>query len=513
MIASLRVEAEKRFVPLDEKADAHGPVEILLIDSTLWGGNVFRGLERYEGTGFAQRKSYAADMPHPYVESLSLDSAGRFWVGTYDGVVWRESESTEFQAFDFHQSPGRTYDILTSREGHVWLGTDRGLWQIREQPPRFETFSLQQSPPFQLPSADILGMYETRSGELWAIAYDYGLLRLIPTENWQTYYYPAAEIGLPTAQNISLIEGQEGELWLSSFSGLVRLKIPDYDDPTKASPPEVTNWQPHPDGLGSPYITHTLFAPDGSLWVSSFTAGLELVRIQGDSLKREERWLDNGKDPFTLLDRRPGTLQFDQEGNLWVCSRRGLSRMYTNEKGERAFRHILLPPIDSANMVGQEIKMYYQDETGVMWLAGKGLIRLELLPGAEQTPWELDVSPFLPVKWTHIGLDDGLSNESIYAILADSSGSLWLTHNLGLDRYDPADGSVRSYRQEDGLQSNEFSANAYAYGQNGHLWVGGIAGFSRFQPARLQDASLVPRATLSEISLYNQALQVGQSIE
>ncbi|MEM6344213.1 MAG: two-component regulator propeller domain-containing protein [Bacteroidota bacterium] len=485
----------------------------LLQDSILCLGTVKSGLVRFNLKADKLLPPISGDSTHPYIRSFETDRNAGIWSGTYEELFYLPADSDSAQKIITPASTGPVFAIIESQEGHIWFGSSQGLWQLQRKQNKFETFSLSAKEPFKLAKADLFGMLVSSKGEFWAVAYNYGLIRLIPKAEggWQKFEYPAEAIGLSTAQNIDMKEDADGAIWLAGFGGLVRLQIPDYDDPAEALPPVVKVWSASPEGIRSPYITDILPDPDGSYWLADYTAGVEHVQIKDEQLS-VARYSADGKNPFSTLDNRADGFQFDREGNLWVCSRHGLSRAYHNEAGELAFRHILLPPIDSVNLRGKGVKMFYQDETGVLWLASEGLYRVELAAGAELSPWDAEVSPFLPFNWQRFGIAEGLTNESVYGILPDKNAQLWLSHNQGIDRFDPEALSFRNYDVEDGLQSNEFSANAFAQGQNDYLYFGGIEGFSRFHPDSVRDRTLVPKAMIASLSLYNQKVKVGQQI-
>ncbi|MEL7531025.1 MAG: two-component regulator propeller domain-containing protein, partial [Bacteroidota bacterium] len=501
-------------LPAEAPPMDHGIEEMLLLNETqLCYGTIRSGFRIMDLNTAQHLPSPDQTKLHPYVRSLAYDQKGALWIGTYEELAYLPPEADSIQIIATTEATGPVETIIETREGHIWFGSTQGLYQIRLGKKIFETYTSSPSSPDPLAAADLFGLTETQKGEFWAVAYDYGLLRFIPdgAGAWHQYAYPAAEIGLPTAQNINIWEDAQEDLWIGSFGGLVRLRLPQYQDPAHAPAPIVKVWSPSPEGIKTPYITDILPVADGSYWLGDFTAGIEHLKIQDDQLS-VARYSADPKDPYSLLDNRAENLQFDRDGNLWVNSKRGLSRVYQGEDGQFALRHILLPPIDSLVLAGQGVKMFYQDEAGVFWLAADGLYRVELMPGAEQSPWQGKPSPYLPIRWQRFGLADGLTNESIYGILADKNGQLWMSHNQGIDRFDPQKLTFRNYRAEDGLQSNEFSANSYAYGRDGYMYFGGIEGFSRFHPDSVKDADEVPRALIAELSLYNQKVKVGQKI-
>lgn len=88
--------------------------------------------------------------------------------------------------------------------------------------------------------------------------------------------------------------------------------------------------------------------------------------------------------------------------------------------------------------------------------------------------------------------EHGLPNHTIYGILEDSIGDLWLSSNKGICRFSPpADlksvnrSHFRIFTVQDGLQSNEFNTGAYHRSQNGSLFFGGIKGLNIFSPEKM----------------------------
>ncbi len=86
------------------------------------------------------------------------------------------------------------------------------------------------------------------------------------------------------------------------------------------------------------------------------------------------------------------------------------------------------------------------------------------------------------VRFEHVTVEDGLSNNSIYAVLEDSRGYLWVGTQQGLNRYDGY--GVKVYRPISG-DTTSLSADwviALQEGRDGTLWVGTGSGLNRFEP-------------------------------
>jgi signal transduction histidine kinase/ligand-binding sensor domain-containing protein/CheY-like chemotaxis protein len=88
-----------------------------------------------------------------------------------------------------------------------------------------------------------------------------------------------------------------------------------------------------------------------------------------------------------------------------------------------------------------------------------------------------------PLYFEHLTMRDGLSMSSIYSILQDSQGYVWLATEAGLNRYDGY--SVRQFRRERGNEHGLASDYIWSMAEDAHgdLWLatdgGGIARWER----------------------------------
>ena len=87
------------------------------------------------------------------------------------------------------------------------------------------------------------------------------------------------------------------------------------------------------------------------------------------------------------------------------------------------------------------------------------------------------------VRFEQVTVDDGLSNNAIFAVLEDSRGYLWVGTIQGLNRYDGY--GVRVYRHIPGDTTSLSDDWIYSLheGRDGTLWVGTmVGGLNRFDP-------------------------------
>lgn len=83
-------------------------------------------------------------------------------------------------------------------------------------------------------------------------------------------------------------------------------------------------------------------------------------------------------------------------------------------------------------------------------------------------------------EFSHISIDDGLSQNTVFAIVQDSLGRMWFGTSNGLDCYDGY--NFTSYRHEDGNESSicHNSIRALHFDGCGRLWVGTGKGLALF---------------------------------
>lgn len=85
------------------------------------------------------------------------------------------------------------------------------------------------------------------------------------------------------------------------------------------------------------------------------------------------------------------------------------------------------------------------------------------------------------LEYIQFDTDDGLINNTVKAIAADSLGSLWFGTDGGVSEYTPSGGQAwRSFTVKEGLVTH--TVNAIAIGTDDSVWVGTNAGISHYFP-------------------------------
>lgn len=94
----------------------------------------------------------------------------------------------------------------------------------------------------------------------------------------------------------------------------------------------------------------------------------------------------------------------------------------------------------------------------------------------------------------------------IYGILEDKQNNLWLSTNRGISRYNIMTKQILNYNLADGLQSDEFNANAYHKGKSGIFYFGGINGLTTIKPDSISNNIQTYPVLLTDFKLFNKSV-------
>ena len=468
---------------------------------TLWigTGNGLCALDstRTRFTAYEHETSDPGSLGHNVVNSLLIDSDGVFWIGTNGGGInIYDRKSSRFQRLvndpNDDRSPASNYitDIYEDSSGVVWFGTETmGIDRYDRKGKKFVAHS--SRPDLSLDGANVVLAFTTEKEDfLWVGTEGDGLSR-IDRRNGATMVF-LHDRDDPTSVSANEVyagyRDSKGKLWFGTDVGL--------DEFDAESETFVRHMIPRVDRSSnrSNRVRAILEDPEGRFWLG--TAGSGLILFDRDTGLSTPVSCPNGEN-------RPSfgagvfSLANDKSGLLWIAAYGGGVSRFNPENGE-CKTYQFAEGVENGLNTNQVVSLHI-DPQGIVWVGtnGGGLNRIDPLSDSFQ----------------HYREGSGLPDYTIYAILQDQEGGLWLSHNKGLSRFDPTTEVFVNYDVSDGLQSNEFNVCAAHLSTDGKMFFGGVRGYNSFYPDRILTNTDLPPIILTGLKVLNRPVQIGDEVD
>jgi diguanylate cyclase (GGDEF)-like protein/PAS domain S-box-containing protein len=404
-----------RFTVFDtdnEPAIQHNFITALLVDRSglLWVGT-HSGIAVLENGHFT-RLLRIPGLEHADITAIAEGNAGRFWVGTEGGLFEIGGGRALSYGAPSGLRDGRIRALHESRDGVLWVGTDSGL--LRFDGKRFEEAPLGPGST----SVSVTAIHEDGDGTLWMGTGTGGLYR-----RSGNHLDVMAEPGRLGSVVQMLTRDHDGNLWIATIGGgLVRWRNGEFNSLT-------SNLFAESD------LRALLEDDEGSLWVGSSVVGL--LRL------RDGKFVTAG-EPEGLQGNLTWSISPRSRGGVWVGTDKGLSS-YVDGR----FQHVTGPKGYEDAMVRTAV----EDRRNVLWVGTQraGVYRLD----------ERGMTVF--------NRHNGLSGDTVPALIEDHLGRIWVGTNEGLDVID--DGKITS-KQSLLPIAGPTPIHVIHEDRAGNLWVG-----------------------------------------
>ncbi|MEM6347228.1 MAG: two-component regulator propeller domain-containing protein [Bacteroidota bacterium] len=537
-------ESHSRFAPIiklppSEAEVSSSRVSAFIEDAVnrLWLGGA-NGLYLIENAQSLEPNLRAGEEVYPIlsalnntdIRSLCKDHLGNIWIGTHHSGLYRWQPQNNQLALFLHE-PGNINSladnsvrtIVMDREQQIWIGTFAGLNRYRAKEGDFETIKSEAFMLTGLSNSSIHKLFVSKKGALWLGTYNGGVNYLDESFNRFDIYrrqpYPNS---LSNDVISSFAETPEGNLWIGTEGGGL-----NYFDRQAGKFQQFKPRAEGQEGISGLNIKSLLLDGD-SLWVGTYQFGLNLVDLRTKRVKQFQREADNPKslgenNVYSILREGP---------YLWLAVYSGGIDRLDLRTGD--ISHLKSDPNNVHSLPNNDVRVLHKDRQGDIWAGTeKGLC---LMQGRE--PETLSFQQFLPqVKvyslratdslgiwigtfnhglyylnkadgsFKHYTTEDGLTGNSVFGILKDDDGYIWLSTNNGIARFSPVRETFSSYSYTNGLEELEFNFNAYAKTRKGELLFGSTDGFTLFSPEDISLNTFVPPIVFTGLQVQNQNVE------
>jgi len=477
-----------REIPNLEIESRSKSINVVFEDShkNLWvGTELGLFLRKNKTQEFLKIHSLNSELESNHVLSIMEDIEGNIWIGTMGGgVVLYVSKNEKFEVFGNPDQlyGGMTnnyvYSLLQTRNGSIWVGTWRGLNKFTPDQFRFNHISFGQG-PFFLNSNMVWSFLEIDKSYVWVGTENginvYGLLH---NKIYQISKNSGHPLKLMSDKIRAMYKDSNNRYWIGTFdAGLVCF-----------NPATGQNEYYYPEHKSDKYRLSGASVwgiaedkNDKSVWIAT-SGGVSRIFEDG-SMKN---YFSDPADPTTLSQSEIFGLFIDSKNTVWFASFSGVDIYDRETDGFIKFNNVVS---ESNRLKTNRILSVFEDSKGFMWFATMGE----------------GVAKFDPITGTMIHLTDreGLSHNTVYNIVEDFDGNLWVTTNQGVSKINPENFNIWNFDVRDGVQGHEFNLGAAIILSSGEVMFGGMNGFNIFNPSLLQENLYNPNIFITKFSVYN----------
>ncbi|KAA0991014.1 ligand-binding sensor domain-containing protein [Dyadobacter aurulentus] len=261
------------------------------------------------------------------VRRIFIDKNDNVWAATADGIYKKSTGQTDWKKVITGENDGPAYAVSQDNAGTIWLGNWNGLYRIENDLPVNvpgpqgpisaictnagtvyalgpKGFWINGGQGFRQDKSDIAksvrDVISDGNRGLW-IATDVGLYHW--TESKTQHYYKTDALISGYAKGLAFDTGQK--LWVGGLGGITVRNAAAKEKELRVK-----------DGIPSAYVTAVRRGPDSSMWAGTQQGVIRFHPDGTKSLLFSRRW---------LLDDQVNDIAFDQNGNAWIATPKGVS--------------------------------------------------------------------------------------------------------------------------------------------------------------------------------------------
>lgn len=493
-------ETKKQFVPYYTIDKTHSRIKTFLLDN--WD-NLWIGTEKDGLFCLSKDKQLSHIYPKSHITSLSMDTRGEIWAGTWGEGMLRIKGKKVTELKENNTGLSSNFAVCSQEDdlGNIWIGTINGLNKYNPQTGDFTLYTSGQDKG-SLTHSSIQCIIKDNQGTIWTGGYFGSINYFNPEYEIFTHYNVSNDekSGLSSPVIGRMIEDKNNNLWICTDGGGLNF----YDrkngtfrwfrhDNTKNSISQ--------DNVKSLYYDRN----KDILWIATHLGGLNkldiktgkfihYLSVEGDSTSLPDNIVLDIK-PYKgqlILGTRNGVCIFDPEtgsckhlfsnierlyplyayelfidyyGTLWI-SVKGEGVFSYNFKTDELtnYRH---NPDDPTSISDNGINSIMQDHYFNLWFAtgGSGIDRFNY---ETKTFENYDTENY------------GLAGDEVFKICESRYGLLWLATNRGLSLFDYANKTATNYTEQNGFPAWRTTENSMYITQDGELFLGSTHGIISF---------------------------------
>ncbi|MCG8569614.1 MAG: histidine kinase [Spirochaetes bacterium] len=507
----------------------------------MWIGTEGGGLSCFDDRNdkfitYQHNSKDAESLSSDVVRTIYEDRSGTLWIGTEGGGLLRYYETEKFVRIPLADAKSvRT--INEDEYGRLWIGTEgKGVFVFSPDRIKFQQIKNSQYNPESLSYDKIRSIYIDRLGIIWIGTRGGGINKYNSKAKYFYHFNDNHSKGLSlTSNNINQIyEDSQQKIWVCTDGGGVNFIK------NRTILGSLKNSAGNPNSLNSNHVFAVVEDKDGFIWLGTEGGGLNRYHPETGNFKH---FLHNPQDPDTISSNVVWSLFEDSKGMLWIGTEGGGLNRYNKETG--TFFHYQYDPDNSASLIGSSVHTIFEDSHNRLWIGtwdgGVSLYQEDdtfirfrrdprdpnslsdvsincIFEDSNQRIWIGTAGGGLNLyheenrTFTHFTSSDGLAGDNVFGILEDDHKNLWISTDNGLSKVYADLKTFITYTEEDGLQKNEFTYNAFCKASTGEFFFGGTNGISSFFPDAIVEDAYTSNIVLTSIELLDSGKKKNEKL-
>ena len=462
------------------------------------------------------------------VRTFVEDAQGSVFMGMMDGGLAKINRATGAVTLYQHDpadprslSIDAVHALLVDGTRGLWVGTENGGLDYFDFATRqFQHNRFDPNNPAGLNSNSIWALHRDPTGSLWVGTFAGGLN--ISRQNGNAIRKFRAVAGDATSLSynsvMGFLEDRSGSLWVATDGG----GLNKFDRATG----KFVHYSSQTSNLNSDAVLALAEDNAGKIWIGTWAGGIS--RFDPQSGKFTAYTPKNSG----IVDANVFGLHTDKSGRVWVGTNShglqsidpasGATQTFLLGKGTESQIRIITETSDGLLLIGttgaglteldprtQRKRNYVAGPDGLSGNTVQAIVESE--PGIVWVGTQngLDRIDRRANKIQHFTETDGLPGSAVNGLALDDNRQLWISGDRGIARWDPATKKSKAYTVADGLQGSEYNVGSYYRTRDGALLFGGSQGFNLLEPRSITENTHVPPVAITGFQLYNKPVAIG----
>ena len=432
--------------------------------------------------------------------NIKLDNKGNLWLGSIEnGILYIENFKVGLETnfakplkeirFTDNLNRLRISSIICAANNNIWVGTfDEGLYQFNSRKNSFKSYKKnpKQLKEIATSGVNFMSKYDRNRVIISTIS---GNIHLFNTTSDS---FESLPFKLPTNFKIAAVfVDSKKNIWLKAqyIAGLFLVK--------KGS--QIVEKVNHKILEKTKNDIFRSFSEDknGNIWVSTASDVFKITLDKNTNIKEIESLNSN---PF-FKNSKLKTIRYIYADPLkdliWIGSGHGFFRVENkiNISLKNQIIHKYLKDDKDKNSISSNfVTSIIRLPNNELWISTEngGICRVI------ENENSLDFIPYTE--------KEGLSNNAAKNILYDDEHGLWISTNIGLNKFDLKSKQFRKFNLADGLPFEDFWFASEKL-DNGFLLFSGINTFSYFNPKEISKEENLPNTYLSNFKVFNKLIK------